>query len=31
LFDRFDSMLFAAPVVFIILYATQIMNTLGVR
>jgi phosphatidate cytidylyltransferase len=31
LFDRFDSMLFAAPVVFIILYAAQITKTLGVR
>lgn len=31
LFDRFDSMLFAAPVVFIILYAEKIIAILGVR
>lgn len=31
LFDRFDSMLFAAPVVFIILYAAQIIKSLGLR
>lgn len=31
LFDRFDSMLFAAPVVFIILYASKIIAILGVR
>ena len=31
LFDRFDSMLFAAPLVFIIFYADQIIKTLGVR
>ena len=29
LFDRFDSMLFAAPVVFLILYADQVADILG--